>query len=58
MTLAELVKETLVEKHIRLKQEKCRHEETWSSTFLGPNGGFTKRGCFDCGKFWHIEAQR
>lgn len=50
MTLDELAKETLVQKHHRLMQAKCKHEEIYSSTVTGPDGTFTTRFCLDCGK--------
>jgi hypothetical protein len=53
MTLAELAKETLVEKHRRLIQAKCQHEEVYSSTVAAPTGTFTNAFCLDCGKSWH-----
>ncbi len=53
MTLAELVRETLSEKHKRLRQEKCQHEEVYSSAVSGADGRFTNRFCLDCGKSWH-----
>lgn len=53
MTLQELADETLVQKHIRLTQEKCQHEEIYSSTVAGPAGTFTNSFCLDCGKSWH-----
>ena len=40
MTLEELSRETLVEKHVRLKQEKCPHEKIYSSTVYEPNWMF------------------
>lgn len=53
MTLAELVAETLVQKHLRLMREKCRHLEVYSSTCVGPHGTFTNDVCLDCGQSWH-----
>jgi hypothetical protein len=53
MNLAELANETLTQKHRRLMQEKCRHEEVHSSTVRGPGGTFTNKFCLDCGKGWH-----
>lgn len=50
MTLEELQRETLVEKHLRLKKEKCPHEEIYSSTVYGPGGTFRNKFCLDCGK--------
>lgn len=50
MTLKELVKETLVQKNRRMRQEKCSHEEVYSSTVIGPDGIFTNTFCLDCGK--------
>lgn len=50
LTLEELQRETLVEKHSRLKQERCLHEEIYSSTVYGPDGAFTNKFCLDCGK--------
>ena len=52
MTLEELTKETLSEKNRRLRQEKCQHEEIYSSTVAGPHGTFTNALCLDCGKSW------
>lgn len=40
MTLEELVKETLVQKHRRLMQEKCKHDDTIYNGY-----------CLDCVKF-------
>jgi hypothetical protein len=54
MTLAELAAETLVEKHRRLQQAKCRHDgERWRSAVLGPSGDHVTEFCWDCGKSWH-----
>jgi hypothetical protein len=53
MTLRELERETLTEKNRRLWQEKCPHEEVYSSTVTGPCGTFTTKFCFDCGKSWN-----
>lgn len=53
MTLQDLINETLVEKNCRLQQEKCKHEEVWSSTVRGPDGTFTNSFCLDCGKSLH-----
>lgn len=50
MTLEELQRETLVEKHSRLMQEKCPHHEIYSSTVWGPLGEFRHKFCLDCGK--------
>jgi hypothetical protein len=50
MTLDDLVKETLVEKNRRLRQEKCSHPEVYSSTVESRNGIFTNSFCLDCGK--------
>lgn len=53
MTLQELVNETLVEKHRRLMQAKCKHnDELWHSTYDGPGWSFTETTCLDCGKRW------
>lgn len=49
MTLAELANETLVQKHRRLMQAKCRHEEVYSSTVISSRGTFTNSFCLDCG---------
>jgi hypothetical protein len=57
MTLEELAKETLVQKHRRLMQSKCQHEEVHSSTVAGPHGIFTNSFCLDCGKSWHSGNQ-
>jgi hypothetical protein len=54
MTLTELANETLVQKHRRLMQEKCSHEEVYSSTVAGERV-FTNSVCLDCGKSWHRE---
>ena len=53
MTLAQLVRETLTEKHRRLRQEKCKHEDTYSSGCTGPTGSYTNVFCWDCEKSWH-----
>ena len=53
MTLAELVRETLTQKHRRLRQERCRHEEIYSSSVTSDWGDSTNRFCWDCGKSWH-----
>lgn len=53
MTLNELAAETLVQKHTRLMQSKCRHNEIYCSTVAGPSGTFENRVCLDCGKYWH-----
>jgi hypothetical protein len=50
VTLQELAAETLVQKHIRLTQAKCRHPEIYCSTVTGPTGRFQTRFCLDCGK--------
>lgn len=50
MTLQELANETLVQKHLRLMQEKCPHPEIYSSTVRGPAGTFTNSFCLECGK--------
>lgn len=55
MTLDDLMNETLVEKHRRLMQAKCQHEEVFSSSFCGPEAHFTDRFCLDCGKHWRID---
>lgn len=53
MTLEELQRETLVQKHQRLMQAKCRHEEIWHTSVCSDEGTFTQRWCIDCGKYWH-----
>lgn len=50
MTLNEFVSEPLTQKNRRLMQEKCRHEEIYSSTVAGPEGTFTNSFCLDCGQ--------
>lgn len=57
MTLDDLVNETLVQKHRRLTQAKCSHDDIYSSTVVSPSGAFTNSFCWDCGKTWH-ESQR
>jgi hypothetical protein len=52
VTLQELAAETLVQKHIRLTQAKCRHKECGSSSVTSERGTFTQRYCLDCGKTW------
>ena len=54
MTLAELVNETLVEKHRRLMREKCKHEPgaLVVSTFCSHEASFTDTFCADCGQHW------
>ena len=49
MTLADLQLETLTEKNIRLRQEKCQHPEIWSSTFWCNGVKSTNRICLECG---------
>ncbi len=56
MTLAMLTAETLTEKNRRLRQAKCKHEEVFSSTCMGPAGTFTTAVCMDCGKTWRGEC--
>lgn len=53
MDLKELAAETLAEKHTRIMQEKCRHEEIYCSTVSGPRGTFECRICLDCYKTWN-----
>lgn len=50
MTLQELANETLTQKHRRLMQERCSHDEVYSSTVASRNGIFTNAFCLDCGK--------
>lgn len=57
MSLAELQVETLVQKNRRLVQERCPHEEIYSSTVLSDGESFTNRACLDCGKTWHTEPR-
>jgi hypothetical protein len=57
MTLDELVKETLVEKHIRLQQEKCQHKEVHVSTYSGPDVTVISRVCLDCWKHWNWNSR-
>jgi len=52
MTLQELAAETLMQKNKRLRQAKCEHRDTYSSTVSGPNGTVTNGFCWDCGKSW------
>lgn len=56
MTVAMLAAETLSEKNRRKRQEKCKHEEIFSSTCTGPAGTFTTAVCMECGKHWRGEA--
>jgi hypothetical protein len=56
MTLDELVRETLTEKNRRLRQEKCKHKETYSQRCDGPSGSFASGFCWDCGKPWRSEV--
>ena len=58
MTLEELVKETLVQKNTRLLQAKCKHEEVYCSTVLGPTGTYTHEICLDCWKSWRSKDGR
>lgn len=58
MTLAELANETLTQKHRRMMQEKCRHEEVYVSTVAGPDGVFANSFCLDCGKSQHMAVTR
>ncbi len=55
MTLEELQAETLTEKNRRLQQEKCRHNEIYCSTVVGPGGEFETRVCLDCCKSWSLD---
>ncbi len=50
MTLDELVNETLTQKNRRLRQERCPHDEVYSSTVSVPVGEFSNSVCLDCGK--------
>lgn len=47
--LTDLINETLSQKHRRLMQAKCPHDEVYESTVTGPDGTFTHRICLDCG---------
>lgn len=51
MTLEELANETLVQKHLRLTRERCRHptDALFSSTFMSRDLSFTEEICLDCG---------
>lgn len=53
MTMTELVNETLTQKHRRLMQAKCAHEDIYSSTVVSDGGAWTNSFCWDCGKSWH-----
>ena len=56
-TIEEFLRETLVEKHTRLMQAKCKHEP-WAlvvSSYSGPGVSFTDTVCVDCGKHWRSE---
>lgn len=57
MTLQELAAETLTQKHKRLMQAKCQHQDVYSSAVSGPNGTFTNGFCWDCGKRFHTEER-
>jgi hypothetical protein len=57
VNLQELAAETLVQKHMRLMQAKCRHDEIYSSTVSGPRGISTTCFCLDCGKSWHTKRE-
>jgi hypothetical protein len=52
MNLEELARETLTQKNRRLRQERCRHVEIYSSSVTSPSGTFTNRFCLDCVKSW------
>ncbi len=56
MTLTELQAETLTQKHRRQQQERCAHEEVYSSTVMAPAGTFTNMACLDCGKTWRTSS--
>jgi hypothetical protein len=58
MTLEELQAETLVQKHIRLMQAKCKHPEVFSATFMADDLAFTDRVCLDCGEHWREDHKR
>ncbi len=49
----DLAAEALSAKHRRLMQDKCAHEEIYSSAVRGPLGFSENRFCLDCGKSWH-----
>lgn len=55
LTVAELQAETLSQKHKRLMQEKCPHEEIYTSSVWCRDEEVTyqNRFCLDCGKSWH-----
>ena len=50
MTIDELQRETLTEKNTRLRQEKCRHPEVWSSSVRWGDVKSTSTVCVKCGK--------
>ncbi len=54
MTLTELQAETLTQKHRRQQQERCAHEEVYSSAVTGPRGTFENKFCLDGG----VQLQR
>jgi hypothetical protein len=57
MTIEELVRETLVEKSRRLRQEKCLHQEVYSTSCTSKEGAFQNSFCLDCGKAWFFRRR-
>jgi hypothetical protein len=55
--LAELAAETLMQKHVRLMRERCRHpaDAVVSSSFHSPDCSFTDEFCLDCGKLTRVD---
>jgi hypothetical protein len=58
MTLEEMARETLMEKHRRLMKERCLHDEVYSSSVTGPAGSHTVSFCLDCGKRMEEDVSR
>lgn len=57
MTLQELQAETLSEKSKRIRQSKCAHEDTYTSSVQTREDVFTNSFCWDCGAVWHLERK-
>ena len=56
--LEALIHETLSQKHRRLMQAKCTHDEIYESTVASADGTFTTRFCLDCGADLKARATR
>lgn len=54
VNIRELTLETLSQKNCRLMQERCKHDEVYSSTVN--DGPFTNCVCLNCGKWWRAAS--